>query len=540
MDDEQQFCLKWNNHQSTLVSVFDSLLRRNQLLDCTLAAEGRSLKAHKVILSACSPYFESLLADYYDKHPVFILKDVKFKELEAMMDYMYRGEVNVSQDQLGPLLKAAESLQIKGLSDNRRESRSNNEDRKREPPILPPRDRTPPPAPSLPQVKGLVIEQKKVDIMNMNNREGSQSPGRRKKRRRQSIDADAGNDSSIENHDGASNGSSSVSVSQPIVPPNVPLNDSRSELSAASSVKTKTEENMPQVPLKQKLEPHSELMLEPKSEYIEEDMNDDSIEDLTLDDDELDMDHNRPGPSHGGQGDGSNQGFGWQMDPSQDETFMAAQEAVGQHRDAQELPVAMVKMSDYLVNNYNSQNKESTSTEERNSAEDPKSSNDSKSAKISTAACGDPILIEEDDTSSDASDSSVLSDRVAMSKMYQCSMCPKKFLTKHKLLEHTGYDHTNIYNHKKTSSSVNNLSYKFLVSDSSSSNDSKKRKISHNNRETKNPNSKNTANGKKKLGPDSNKKSLDRVKGGQKSRDSNQATIRRIKKQTHGNFRKTL
>ncbi|XP_044737173.1 zinc finger protein 652-B isoform X8 [Chrysoperla carnea] len=339
MDDEQQFCLKWNNHQSTLVSVFDSLLRRNQLLDCTLAAEGRSLKAHKVILSACSPYFESLLADYYDKHPVFILKDVKFKELEAMMDYMYRGEVNVSQDQLGPLLKAAESLQIKGLSDNRRESRSNNEDRKREPPILPPRDRTPPPAPSLPQVKGLVIEQKKVDIMNMNNREGSQSPGRRKKRRRQSIDADAGNDSSIENHDGASNGSSSVSVSQPIVPPNVPLNDSRSELSAASSVKTKTEENMPQVPLKQKLEPHSELMLEPKSEYIEEDMNDDSIEDLTLDDDELDMDHNRPGPSHGGQGDGSNQGFGWQMDPSQDETFMAAQEAVGQHRDAQEIIV---------------------------------------------------------------------------------------------------------------------------------------------------------------------------------------------------------
>ncbi|XP_044737200.1 longitudinals lacking protein, isoforms F/I/K/T isoform X33 [Chrysoperla carnea] len=342
MDDEQQFCLKWNNHQSTLVSVFDSLLRRNQLLDCTLAAEGRSLKAHKVILSACSPYFESLLADYYDKHPVFILKDVKFKELEAMMDYMYRGEVNVSQDQLGPLLKAAESLQIKGLSDNRRESRSNNEDRKREPPILPPRDRTPPPAPSLPQVKGLVIEQKKVDIMNMNNREGSQSPGRRKKRRRQSIDADAGNDSSIENHDGASNGSSSVSVSQPIVPPNVPLNDSRSELSAASSVKTKTEENMPQVPLKQKLEPHSELMLEPKSEYIEEDMNDDSIEDLTLDDDELDMDHNRPGPSHGGQGDGSNQGFGWQMDPSQDETFMAAQEAVGQHRDAQGSPHTML------------------------------------------------------------------------------------------------------------------------------------------------------------------------------------------------------
>lgn len=40
------------------------------------------------------------------------------------MDYMYRGEVNISQDQLAALLKAAESLQIKGLSDNRSGSSS--------------------------------------------------------------------------------------------------------------------------------------------------------------------------------------------------------------------------------------------------------------------------------------------------------------------------------------------------------------------------------------------------------------------------------
>jgi hypothetical protein len=60
-----------------------------------------------------------LLSQQYDKHPIFILKDVKFQELRAMMDYMYRGEVNISQDQLAALLKAAESLQIKGLSDSR-------------------------------------------------------------------------------------------------------------------------------------------------------------------------------------------------------------------------------------------------------------------------------------------------------------------------------------------------------------------------------------------------------------------------------------
>lgn len=52
----EHFCLRWNNHQSTLVSVFDNLLESGTLVDCTLAADGRYLKAHKVVLSACSPY----------------------------------------------------------------------------------------------------------------------------------------------------------------------------------------------------------------------------------------------------------------------------------------------------------------------------------------------------------------------------------------------------------------------------------------------------------------------------------------------------
>lgn len=66
MDDDQQFCLRWNNHQSTLVAVFDTLLEKGMHVDCTLAAEGQTLKAHKVVLSACSPYFEvgSLLCYY--------------------------------------------------------------------------------------------------------------------------------------------------------------------------------------------------------------------------------------------------------------------------------------------------------------------------------------------------------------------------------------------------------------------------------------------------------------------------------------------
>ncbi|XP_019881121.1 longitudinals lacking protein, isoforms F/I/K/T isoform X6 [Aethina tumida] len=327
MDDDQQFCLRWNNHQSTLVAVFDTLLENGTLVDCTLAAEGKCLNAHKVVLSACSPYFESLLSRHFDKHPILILKDVKFQELKAMMDYMYRGEVNISQDQLGALLKAAESLQIKGLSDNRKG------ETERKPAPAPPPPKSPQPTSALPKVQGLTIEQRSRE----DSREGSQSPGPRKKKRMRRKSED------IDNHD-ASNSSESHSLPAQ----NIPSLPAVSKLNAdvPEPVETKSDllrhkqEDIPQVPtIKEKLE-HTELMLEPKSEYVE-DMNEDSIEDLTLDDDDISnmeqMDEGA-GPSHGNMDQGGNQGFGnWHMgNQSQDEVFLAAQEAVGAHRDSQE------------------------------------------------------------------------------------------------------------------------------------------------------------------------------------------------------------
>ncbi|XP_065162292.1 longitudinals lacking protein, isoforms A/B/D/L isoform X18 [Atheta coriaria] len=333
MDDDQQFCLRWNNHQSTLIAVFDTLLENGTLVDCTLAAEGKFLNAHKVVLSACSPYFESLLSQNYDKHPIFILKDIKYQELKAMMDYMYRGEVNISQDQLGALLKAAESLQIKGLSDNRK-----GETETKKSVLPPPPAKSPPPTASLPKVQGLTIEHRRKDS-DENSRDGSQSPGprRRKRARRRSEEIE-------NNHDASNSSESHHSVPPqniPITPPtkvtDVPEALEKQEI--LTRHKVSESEIPPQVP-KENIETHSELMLEPKAEYMDE-MNEDSIEDLTLDDEELSnmeqMDEGA-GPSHGNVGEASGQGFGWHMgNQSQDEVFLAAQEAVGAHRDSQDV-----------------------------------------------------------------------------------------------------------------------------------------------------------------------------------------------------------
>ncbi|CAL7942372.1 unnamed protein product [Xylocopa violacea] len=112
----QQYCLRWNNHRSNLLTVFDELLQNEAFTDVTLAVDGgASVKCHKMVLAACSSYFQTLFMDLPCKHPIVVLKDVKYSDIKAILEYMYRGEVNVAQDQLGGLLKVAEVLKVKGL-----------------------------------------------------------------------------------------------------------------------------------------------------------------------------------------------------------------------------------------------------------------------------------------------------------------------------------------------------------------------------------------------------------------------------------------
>jgi len=113
-----QFCLKWNNYQLSLTSAFKHLLEEEDFVDVTLSAEGQNLKAHKVVLSACSSYFRDLLRGIsLWQHPVLVLKDVPFLELQSILEFVYLGEVNVEQDRLQSFLKTAELLRIKGLTD---------------------------------------------------------------------------------------------------------------------------------------------------------------------------------------------------------------------------------------------------------------------------------------------------------------------------------------------------------------------------------------------------------------------------------------
>uniref|UniRef100_A0A1B6KZB8 BTB domain-containing protein n=1 Tax=Graphocephala atropunctata TaxID=36148 RepID=A0A1B6KZB8_9HEMI len=112
----QHYCLRWNNYQSNMTSVFHHLLRTEAFVDVTLACNNHSLKAHKVVLSACSSYFQKILLDNPSQHPTIIMPhDVCFSDLKFIIEFVYRGEIDVSQCELQSLLKTADQLKIKGL-----------------------------------------------------------------------------------------------------------------------------------------------------------------------------------------------------------------------------------------------------------------------------------------------------------------------------------------------------------------------------------------------------------------------------------------
>merc|ERR1719419_676316 len=70
-----------------------------------------------MVLSACSSYFEQLFVNFSEPNQIVILKDTSFLDIAAIIDFMYKGEINVSQDRLSSLLKTAENLKVKGLAE---------------------------------------------------------------------------------------------------------------------------------------------------------------------------------------------------------------------------------------------------------------------------------------------------------------------------------------------------------------------------------------------------------------------------------------
>ena len=113
----EKFCLKWNDYTTNITTSYHEFRTSCDFSDVTLVCENnQQIEAHRVILSACSPFFNNILKSNNKPHPLIYMRGLKMKDLEAIIDFIYQGEANIYQDDLDDFLALAEELQLKGLT----------------------------------------------------------------------------------------------------------------------------------------------------------------------------------------------------------------------------------------------------------------------------------------------------------------------------------------------------------------------------------------------------------------------------------------
>ena len=114
----EQFNLYWNSYSDHLKEMMENLLNSKKLADVTLVCNDKTkFKAHKFVLSAFSPVFQSIIDDLPYKEDSFIyLRGVEPQEMRSILQFMYLGQATFYQDRMNEFLNVAKSLEIKEIS----------------------------------------------------------------------------------------------------------------------------------------------------------------------------------------------------------------------------------------------------------------------------------------------------------------------------------------------------------------------------------------------------------------------------------------
>ena len=118
MNHQEKYNLTWQSFQTHIQTFLKDLYTSNNFTDVTLVSEDKQkLRAHRNVLSACSPVFkELLLIDEKNTQPIIFLKGVMYKELESILQFLYLGQATFNEERVNEFLETAKSLEIKDLS----------------------------------------------------------------------------------------------------------------------------------------------------------------------------------------------------------------------------------------------------------------------------------------------------------------------------------------------------------------------------------------------------------------------------------------
>uniref|UniRef100_A0A336KKS9 CSON012069 protein n=1 Tax=Culicoides sonorensis TaxID=179676 RepID=A0A336KKS9_CULSO len=107
--------LVWNDHDKFITRAFCEFLQKDSLTDISIVCSDKTIKAHKLLLSAASPFFHKIIESNPCKHPIMILHDYPSCIIEMILAYIYCGEINIPQAAVFVFIEVAKALEIKGL-----------------------------------------------------------------------------------------------------------------------------------------------------------------------------------------------------------------------------------------------------------------------------------------------------------------------------------------------------------------------------------------------------------------------------------------
>ena len=112
-----KYTLNWQTFTDHLQLMFKDLYEEEKHSDVTLVCDDQTqFKAHKIVLSACSPVFKKIIDNNPSQHPLIYLRGIQSYEMESILQFMYLGEGKFYHERMGEFIKVAKDLEVKDIS----------------------------------------------------------------------------------------------------------------------------------------------------------------------------------------------------------------------------------------------------------------------------------------------------------------------------------------------------------------------------------------------------------------------------------------
>ena len=110
----EKLCLQWSDFKDNVNSAFERLKDDKEFTDVTLVCQdGQQMEESNVIVASVSPFFEKILQRNKHPHPLIYVEGIRSKDLLAILDFLYFGEANVSEENLIPSLQLLRNSNLK-------------------------------------------------------------------------------------------------------------------------------------------------------------------------------------------------------------------------------------------------------------------------------------------------------------------------------------------------------------------------------------------------------------------------------------------